>query len=58
MNFYAVFIKLAKAFDPVDREAVWTILVKFGCPRNFTNLICLFHHKMTGLSSPMEITFI
>ena len=47
MCFYAVFIDLAKAFDTVNREALWVILVKLGCPTKFTTLIRLLHDDMT-----------
>ena len=62
MDFYAVFIDLTKAFDMVNREALWVILSKLGCPRKFTHIICLFHDGMVGLvlvtgdtSAPFEI---
>lgn len=48
MNLYAVFIDLTKVFDTVNREALWIILGKLGCPRKFMNLIWLFHEDMTG----------
>jgi hypothetical protein len=32
---YAVFIDLTKAFDTVSREALWKMLLKFGCPTKF-----------------------
>lgn len=48
MGLYAVFIDLTKAFDTVNREALWTILSKLGCPAKFTTLIQLFHEDMTG----------
>ncbi len=47
MDLYAVFIDLTKAFDTVNREALWTILRKLGCPDKFANLISLFHQDMT-----------
>jgi hypothetical protein len=49
LDLYAVFIDLTKAFDTVNREALWKILQKFGCPDKFTNMIRLFHDNMTGL---------
>ena len=39
-----MFIDLTKAFDTVNREALWIILMKLGCP----NLKSLFHDNMTG----------
>ncbi|XP_076036516.1 uncharacterized protein LOC143022261 [Oratosquilla oratoria] len=48
MDLYAVFIDLTKAFDTVNREALWVILSKLGCPDKFVNLIRQFHDNMTG----------
>ena len=48
MDLYAVFIDLTKAFDTVNREALWTILGKLGCPRKFVQIIRLFHDNMVG----------
>ncbi|XP_062841273.1 uncharacterized protein LOC134300780 [Trichomycterus rosablanca] len=49
LDLYAVFIDLTKAFDTVNREALWKVLYKLGCPRKFVTLIRLFHDNMTGL---------
>lgn len=35
-----VFMDIGKAFGAVNREPLWTILVKLGCP--------MFHDNMTG----------
>ncbi|PFX25261.1 Transposon TX1 uncharacterized 149 kDa protein [Stylophora pistillata] len=63
MDLYAVFVDLTKAFDTVNRAALWTVLQKLVFPRKFVTLICLFHDSMTGLvlsggeaSEPFEIT--
>ena len=48
LHLYIVFIDLTKAFDTVNREALWVILNKLGCPAKFTKLIQLFHDDMTG----------
>ena len=48
MDLYMVFVDLTKAFDTVNREALWVILSKFGCPHKFVNLIRQFHDNMTG----------
>ena len=48
MDLYAVFIGLTKAFDTVNREALWLILNKLGCPRKFSTLVRLFHDNMKG----------
>ncbi|TWW53305.1 RNA-directed DNA polymerase from mobile element jockey [Takifugu flavidus] len=62
-DLFAVFIDLTKAFDTVNREALWSVLSKLGCPRKFTNLIRLFHDGMQGLvlsngdtSAPFDIS--
>ena len=36
---YALFVDFKKAFDSVNREALWTVLGKFGCPGKFINII-------------------
>ena len=49
MDLYAIFINLTKAFYTVNREALWVILSKLGCPNKFVNLIRLSHDELTGL---------
>ena len=36
---YTLFVDFKKAFDSVNREALWTVLGKFGCPEKFVNII-------------------
>ena len=48
MSLYAIFIDLTKAFDTVNREALWVILGKLGCPAKCVKLIQQFHDDMTG----------
>uniref|UniRef100_K7E3Q4 RNA-directed DNA polymerase n=1 Tax=Monodelphis domestica TaxID=13616 RepID=K7E3Q4_MONDO len=48
VRFYIVFIDLTKAIDTVNRDALWVILSKPGCPSKFVKLIQLFHVDMTG----------
>uniref|UniRef100_K7E0P4 RNA-directed DNA polymerase n=1 Tax=Monodelphis domestica TaxID=13616 RepID=K7E0P4_MONDO len=48
LSLYIVFIDLTKAFDTVNRDALWVILSKLGCPAKFVKLIQLFHVDMTG----------
>ena len=43
MPLYAVFIDLTKAVDTVSREALWKILLKFGCPTKFVNVLKQLH---------------
>lgn len=42
-SLHAVFIDLKKAFDMVNRQALWQILRKFGCPTKLVNIIADFH---------------
>uniref|UniRef100_A0A5F8G576 RNA-directed DNA polymerase n=1 Tax=Monodelphis domestica TaxID=13616 RepID=A0A5F8G576_MONDO len=48
LSLYIVFIDLTKAFDTVNRDALWVILSKLGCPAKFIKLIQLFHVDMIG----------
>ena len=41
-----VFIGLTKAFDFVNRVALWIVLRKFGCPDKFVSIIQSFHDGM------------
>jgi len=45
-ELYAAFIDLTKAFDTVDRSALWEVLLKIGCPPDFINIIRSFHEGM------------
>ena len=45
---YLVFIDLTKAFDTVNREALWTVLERIWCPPKLVSMIRLFHDGMTG----------
>ena len=62
-NLYIAFVDLAKAFDTVNREMLWTVLTKFGCPPKFMQIMKAFHDGMTArvsaggtLSDPFEVT--
>ncbi|XP_076055085.1 uncharacterized protein LOC143033479 [Oratosquilla oratoria] len=48
LHLYTVLIELTKAFDTVNREALWVILTKLGCAAKFPKLIQLLHDDMTG----------
>ncbi|XP_056659429.1 uncharacterized protein LOC130455130 [Monodelphis domestica] len=39
LSLYIVFIDLTKAFDIVNRDELWVILSKLGCPAKFVKLI-------------------
>ena len=47
-SMLAVFIDMSKAFETVNRKALWVILNKLRCPRKFTTLVRLFHDNMKG----------
>ena len=47
-DLYLVFIDLTKAFDTVNREGLWSILFKLGCPDKLVNVIRSFHDGMTA----------
>ena len=49
IDLYAVFIDLTKAFDTVNREALWFILTKHGCPKKSIHIIWLFCDGMIVL---------
>ena len=46
MPLYQVFVDLTKAFDTVNREALWRILTKIGCPPTFVNMFKELHRNM------------
>nr|VZI00780.1 unnamed protein product [Spirometra erinaceieuropaei] len=37
-QLYSTFLDLTKAFDTVNREGLWKIMQKFGCPKRFTQM--------------------
>ena len=62
-DLYLLFIDLTKAFDTVNREGLWCILEKAGCPPHFVGLIRSFHENMkatvregSGKSPPFVVT--
>ena len=42
-HLYTVFFDLTKAFDTVNREALWAPLEKLGCPAKCVNISRAFH---------------
>lgn len=40
------FVDLSKAFDTVQRDLLWDILLRFGCPNKFVNILRQFHDGM------------
>jgi len=45
-DLYLAFVDLTKAFDTVNRELLWQILRKFGCPSAFRAILQEFHNGM------------
>ena len=46
MDLYHCFVDLSKAFDTVNREAVWVVLGKSVCPAKFVRMARLLHDGM------------
>ncbi|KAM3622945.1 uncharacterized protein V6R79_005228 [Siganus canaliculatus] len=47
-DLFVAFIDLSKVLDTMNRELLWSVLVKFGCPAKFVNILCQFHDGMTA----------
>ena len=45
-DLYHCFVDLSKEFDTVNREALWVVLEKSGCPSKFVRMIRLLHDGM------------
>ena len=45
-DLYLAFVDLTKAFDTVNRDLLWNILRKFGCPPNLIAMLQQFHTGM------------
>ena len=57
------FVDLTKAFDTVNREGLWKIMAKFGCPAKFIAMVRQFHDCMLArvqndgkFSDPFPVT--
>ena len=46
MPLYQVFVDLTKAFDTVNRDALWIVLGKYGCPPEFVDKFKQLHSSM------------
>ncbi|BHF69947.1 hypothetical protein SprV_0301299400 [Sparganum proliferum] len=42
-HLYSTFVDLTKAFDTVNREGLWKIMQKFGCPERFIEMVRQLH---------------
>jgi len=47
-DLHMVFIDLTKAFDTVNRQGLWQVLRKIGCPETFIQIVQSFHDGMQG----------
>ncbi|BHF76423.1 hypothetical protein SprV_0501952100 [Sparganum proliferum] len=45
-HLYSTFVDLTKAFDTVNREGLWKIMQKFGCPERFIQMVRPLHDGM------------
>nr|VZI28350.1 unnamed protein product [Spirometra erinaceieuropaei] len=45
-HLYSTFVDLMKAFDTVNREGLWKIMQKFGCPERFNQMVRQLHDGM------------
>ena len=45
-DLYMAFVDPTKAFDTVNRDLLWSILRKFGCPPTFIAILQQFHTGM------------
>jgi hypothetical protein len=62
-ELYLIFIDLTKAFDSVNREGLWLVLQRIGCPEKFIKLVRSLHDGMEArvcengcLSEPFQVT--
>ena len=45
-NIYMAFVDLSIAFDTVNRDMLWELLSKYGCPAKFISILRQFHEGM------------
>ena len=53
LDFCVAFIDLSKAFETVNREMLWDILRRGGCPTKFTNIVRVFHNQAVKKLLPL-----
>ena len=49
LPLYQVFVDLTKAFDTVNRDALWIILGKIGCPPTFVRMFQELHESQSHI---------
>ncbi|BHF85940.1 hypothetical protein SprV_1002911600 [Sparganum proliferum] len=45
-HLYSIFVDLTKAFNTVNREGMWKIIQKLGCPERFIEVVRQLHDGM------------
>nr|VZI36323.1 unnamed protein product [Spirometra erinaceieuropaei] len=53
-HLYSTFVYLTKAFNLVNREGLWKIMQKFGCPERFTQMVRQPYDDMTTRGTDNE----
>ena len=48
IDLYSTYIDLTKAFDIVNRDGLWRISEKYGCPVKFITIVRQFHDGIHG----------
>ena len=51
-QLYMAFVDFSKAFDTVERNWLWQLLRKYGCPEKFTIMIEALH---TGIMANVSV---
>nr|VZI49754.1 unnamed protein product [Spirometra erinaceieuropaei] len=51
---YSTLVDLTKAFDTVNREGLWKITQKFGCPGRFTLMVRQFYDDMMARATESQ----
>ena len=46
VDLYMTFVDLTKAFGTVNRDRLWKIMAKFGCPPRYITMVRQFHDGM------------
>ncbi|VDL98527.1 unnamed protein product [Schistocephalus solidus] len=47
-HLYTIFVDLTTAFNTVNRDGLWKVMQKFGCPERFTHMVRQLHGGMTA----------
>jgi len=47
-SVFLAFIDLTKAFDTVNRDLLWKVLSKLGCPPHFLHMLRAFHNGVSA----------